>query len=505
MLFSKLLQDLRLIFFVLFASGFCLCIFQEINTNDESWFLQVIRRVVSGEVLYRDIYFGVTPLAIYIPSFLCSIFGVELLLVRSCLALYFALGGILILKALREVGIKQVNSVVFVAALLAFSQSQASWGLSGYNSLAKVFFLAVFVFLLKALRADLGGDLLSKQRWLMWAGVSAALCIGSKQNVGAIASLCIVATLSISSREFWRDLLRTFAPLFITLALILLPTVLLGGWDSFMDYAFWNKKRYVALKHNTYFLNFPSLEPYPLFITVAPFLAVIGLIVSWFWIEERERLLWKCIFIFFVGSLFVLFPRPDNHQKLAVIPFFLIAILYSANKIPLIFRLRKFLVPLLGTWLILVGAGFYTFYLSLRPWVKGFAKQSHMAPFSGIFVDQNRLKEWEQLKRDFKPPREGTYFFSLNAGFYFILFDLKNPIPFDISFHSALGCRGEELIPQWIKEGRVARVIRDHPSRSKWGALQLGNRPLALEAFIEQNMAKADFGTLFEIYELPKK
>ena len=51
---------------ILFASGLFVSITRGANMADESWFLQVIHRVTNGDVLYRDVFFGATPLSVYI-------------------------------------------------------------------------------------------------------------------------------------------------------------------------------------------------------------------------------------------------------------------------------------------------------------------------------------------------------------------------------------------------------------------------------------------------------
>ena len=39
--------------------------FSGVNTRDEAWFLQVVSRVSDGDVLYRDFFFGSTPLSVW--------------------------------------------------------------------------------------------------------------------------------------------------------------------------------------------------------------------------------------------------------------------------------------------------------------------------------------------------------------------------------------------------------------------------------------------------------
>ena len=49
---------------------------------DEVWMTQVLRRVLEGETLYRDIFFGVPPLSVYATAAIGKLFGAELIVVR---------------------------------------------------------------------------------------------------------------------------------------------------------------------------------------------------------------------------------------------------------------------------------------------------------------------------------------------------------------------------------------------------------------------------------------
>ena len=40
--------------------------FSGVNTRDEAWFLQVVARVADGDVLYGDVFFGSTPLSVWL-------------------------------------------------------------------------------------------------------------------------------------------------------------------------------------------------------------------------------------------------------------------------------------------------------------------------------------------------------------------------------------------------------------------------------------------------------
>ena len=50
--------------------------------SDESWFLQVLARVAAGDVLYREVGIGVTPLSVYVTSWATAFTGLEIVAVK---------------------------------------------------------------------------------------------------------------------------------------------------------------------------------------------------------------------------------------------------------------------------------------------------------------------------------------------------------------------------------------------------------------------------------------
>jgi len=469
----------------LFVVAMLFCLIQEISLDDETWFLQVARRILSGELLYRDIHFGVTPLSAYVSSAICSIFGLELIAMRALLAIYFVASALLIFAILKELGIARPVTWPLLIALFVIASPQANWGFSGYNGLAKVFFLGTFLFAL--------------QKRIFFAAVCAGLCAATKQNVGAIALLCLLAHLFARydwrTRDFWKLSAMACAIFSALLAIILLPTALLGGWDSFVDCAIWNKARYLEIKdHPSYFSYDLPFDAYALFIYCAPFLAIGGLLLSRFRIRT-EQLAWATVLIFFCGAIAVLYPRADHMQKAVAIPFFLIAILYSYEKLQPSIPLW----PLVWIWLIIGGVEKFPFAVLGDCW-QGNAKISHLSHFQQLIVDKQLLKHWGRLKRECLLPQKGTYFLSTHAGFYFLLFDLQNPTPFDYPIHPALGLRGETELLSAIAEGKIRCIVFDHPDWSNWQEIPPVRRALALETFMEEQMDIQSFDTIFQIF-----
>ncbi|NGX47962.1 MAG: hypothetical protein K1000chlam3_01347 [Chlamydiae bacterium] len=468
------------------------CVFQEINTDDETWFLQVVNRVLSGDVLYRDVFLGVTPLSVYIPAFFCWIFGSELLVVRLVHALYFAVGIFLSCGILKELKGSHSFSFLFILSFFVFAHSQVTWGYSGYNALANVFFLGCFYFTLRWINYF-------SIRQLALAAAMAGLCFCTKQNVGALAFICLLTVFIVVSRHARiKSMLVLFFSFSIVIAACLISSAIQGGWGNFLDYVIFNKSRYLRSGHPNYFLIPSSWDSYSIFIFIAPFSLVFLLIFSFIKRKVESIILW----IFLFAAILTLYPRPDNAQKMLCIPFVLIAIVYF-------FDSSKFKKGILGTWFSL--ALIFSLSQSSMGFFQGKKRISKIPHFRGIVMDKKCHMHWKSMKKRFTRLDMGDrlFFLSTHAGFYYLLFDLKNPTPFDLPIHPALGCHGEELIQQKIQIGQIDKIFIDHISWTNWLTVK-HKRPFQLEAFMHQNMEESEgfiedfFDPIFQMFQNPR-
>ncbi|NGX37923.1 MAG: hypothetical protein K1000chlam2_01091 [Chlamydiae bacterium] len=476
-----------LIGIAIFCVGFYLCRFQEINLDDETWFLQVVNRFLSGDVLYRDIFLGVTPLSVYITSFFCWLFGVELLVARGVLVLYYVCTILLTRAILQELEIPQRYSLLLILAFFVFMHPQHTWAFSGYNSLACVFFLACFLMMLKwTNRKSLSS--------LIFAGVFAGLCFGSKQNLGLIALFGVLASFFVSRRNK-KEAFAILLPFLLVGIGILLPIFLQGGFDGFLEYAWLNKKKYLTSEHCNYFLIPPHWDSYSALIFAAPFLCTGIIFLALLRSQKRNSII---LAIFLICSFLGLYPRPDNVQKLTCIPLILITILYGYNQIQSALRLqvRDFLHTTMIIWLFL-GMG-----------MRIYAKKEHLIlcnlpHFKGVFITHEAHDHWWSVKDSLAKMEidKNCFFLSTHGGFYYLLFELKNPTLFDYPIYPTLGLHGEDKVIDQIKTGEIHYVFTDHPSWTNWLEQKKDRRPLQLETYLKQEMAAEDLGTIFQIYQ----
>ena len=315
---------MKILLWVFLAAAF-FALVQEINTDDETWFLQVLHRFLSGEKLYKEIFLGVSPLSVYITALPMFFLGHELLIARLVLVLYFTLGVYFMLLIMKELKIERYGTPLFFLGCFVLAHPQTNWGFSPYNPLAKVLLLATFWTALKW-NASLEESLPARPWiWLLFSACMAALCFAAKQNVGGIAALCALANCFVQRKKTGLfDMSIFIAMFFFVLALLFLPIFLQDAFDSFLHYGIFHKTRYLSMRDNTYFLDFKDWSLYSICIYLLPFALSLGGLLSF-----RKKGTHKHTFlIFLIGGALVLFPRPDNMQKIAFVPFALLGVLY---------------------------------------------------------------------------------------------------------------------------------------------------------------------------------
>jgi hypothetical protein len=275
----------------------------------------------------------------------------------------------------------------------------------------------------------------------------------------------------------------------LVVVLVLMPVVVQGGWDSFLDYCWINKKRYLAIEHCNYFLIPSSWDSYSVLIFLAPFLTV-GFLIHTFFLE-KENTAQAVLGFFLVASLLNLYPRPDNVHKMTCIPFLLIVIAYGYSKMksklnPAFQKYLKTGVSLWFLYVLIVALG-----LPALSFIKGKKTVSQLCHFRRIVLDKEEYQHWKKMKNAFATlglGKKDCFFLSTHGGFYYLLFRLKNPAPFDYPVHPALGCRGEEQIIHLVKTQQIKKLLMDHKRWSNWLMMEKDRRPYHLEAFLTQNM-----------------
>jgi hypothetical protein len=423
------------VFLVIFAWSFT----SDLNIGDESWFLQVVHRVNQGEVLYRDIFFGATPVSVYLSCFVVKLFGTQILVLKALNTGIFVLTAMLCCKIANKI------SWQFLLILAVFYFPLCSN--SVYSPLANLFFIGCLYSMLKWIETDY------HILYLIGASCFAALCFGTKQNMGILALLCVLSSLYMKRKKFKKNTI--FALLLFALVglFLLIPILISGGWEGFLDYAFLNKVTYLQKGQLSYFskVNFSSMRSSTLFLL--PVFAISGLVWK---IWKTKTHTCRVLLIFCLGSFFSVFPRMDDFHLAIAVPICLIGFLYSIKEFPKV--ASYVIVGLCLYWTIPQTEQLYHT-------LKGKRKMLTLSHFYGVWVDPSCAR-FLQDRIDFIQQHlhgnETVFILSPYAGFYYLALDLPNQTPFDYPLVTTFGRGGEEKMTLRIASGEFQRVFFDH-------------------------------------------
>jgi 4-amino-4-deoxy-L-arabinose transferase-like glycosyltransferase len=452
-------------------------------TWDHNWFLLVAHRLLSGDVLYRDVWFVATPLSMYVTAALAAVFGTEVLVIKALMALLFALTVLLTWRIARQLDLSRLATWLLVGILLVY---YPSW-MPGYNvpytPMGYMFLLATLSAVLDWRACPLG----RAPAWrspLLIAGICAGLGFVSKQNLGvyALAALCL-SVLAVDLGT-WVSAPRlgaaavAIASTCLTAGLILLPVLLTGSGTKLLDYGFLSQGTYVGHAQITYTSQLAtwldlasdavSLRSLGSFFWqsqfVLPFLAFAGLLWAWAREDGGQRRL-AAILLLFVGAAFVgVFPRVDINHMVCAVPTLLLGLAWATSHVRLLTNprwgslARTVLLVATGLWLT------YHAFGSVRWMASGLRSGRYQfAPwprFRGVFLRSDFVADTDvqaQVLRD-SVRGDDTFILSLPAAFYYHVTGLRNPTPFDFPLSTAFGLHGQEEVIEAIEQGQVCWV-----------------------------------------------
>lgn len=497
---------------IIFSLGYFFSIVSGINMADESWFLQVVHRVTSGDVLYRDVFCGYTPLSVYLTAVFTTIFGTEILVLKAMMSLCLVFTVLLSCRIVRQLGGTEGFPFLFVVALIVYAPPGAS-GMT--TPLANLFFLGCFSAALMRLeisKLDNGvyADRSKSKIVLAVAGVAAGLCFVTKQNIGLYALSALLLTVIVGSRglrwsgrRLFFDIVLILTAFILASVLVLLPVWLSGGAEKFLDYGFLNKGTYLRLGRLSYLEELSRLAIFPSeagtfkklqqLYWLTPFLLPLmtfgALLVTRLRSGPDKRGVTITVFLF-VGAAFIgIFPRVDNHHLIYAIPELLIGLVYAWHRLrPCIAKRWDYLVRAgLVLWL---GAGMC--FMLMYPYIKiasGNYQPSTLPHFRGALIDvslQNEIYTNVKILKEIAKSDQ-PFLLSPYAGFYYLVAGLKNPTPFDYPLATAFGRNGESEVIAAISRRQIRTVCLDYRGLSHLTLL----RAEVLERFVQEYMERS--------------
>jgi hypothetical protein len=481
---------------------------------DESWFLAIIERVVEGEILYRDVFWPVTPLSVNIAVPLASVFGLEVFVLRAILTIYFVLTVRMCWLIGRQLRIGTAQLVVMTIGLVAYAPPGEVYG-SHYNPLAVLFFLITLSATLRW--EEVRSFSQSKAfRMLLIASISAALCVSAKPNLGvlALAGIFVSSFLKSVPNASSHNPLITLgwvSSIFVSTAVLLMaPTIIESGIGPF-GVNIMSQRSYVSLGEIPYAVGLGKLF-YPDAFSVRSlgallpflFLPVSVLGISLLFCYKRESTNNEVLILMAFLSLIVLgiWPRFDDTHLYMIVPLVLIVVSYTW------FHLKPFIRPRFKRFTLICV------FIWIGIWLR-FTLQDQMAfAFSGNFQFSNLphhrgvivLSTWHQNQLDWAgkineivPSKEPILYVSRYAGFYYLISSRKNPSAHDSGLSNIMTLQIQEGLIDDIETEHIRYIYLEDEAPDYSLADPL--RPSELESYIRNKMTK--ISDVMPIYTRP--
>jgi hypothetical protein len=432
-----------------------------IGLADESWFLQVVARMRTGDALYRDVYLGVTPLSAYVTSLFTLVTGVDVLAEKLVTNLSFAATIWLAWRMAREVAGDGIAGLLAGVLLILARPS----GSPPYTPLAVACFMATAAATLRWTGDDRRRDAL--------IGLCAGLAFLAKQNVGLLALGAAGAVMALDSALPVASRLRALATVVGATVAIgacgLLPTWLAGGWPMFVDYGFAGKGAYLAFGRVSYLASLsewlgsarhlwiPGAAGDLLhgLVLILPGIVLVAVLANW-----RRRGLdvnaWRLLTFAAAGTLIAL-PRWDRFHMAYAVPIHLVTLASlgggrpgmtapgsSRSSLALAAAFPAAVVVTLLPGLIAMDRG----RLSLLPHFRGAVVTP--AADAAMRTDVDRLTR--------AAGGRPTFVLDSRAGFLYLAAGLRNPTPFDVPAVMSVGRHGTDTLLRQFGDGSIDQV-----------------------------------------------
>ena len=492
---------------LLFAISYGLTLLSDLGTGsyilDKSWFLQVVNRVSAGDVLYRDVFFGATPLAIYLTVPVTGVFGNAMVFALAWWSVWFTVLLLLAMRIARQLDLGAGAAWFLPLSLIIF---MAPWLWSPYSLLATLWLLVCFSAMVSWSDAALR-DGKEANRWLMLAGIAAGLCFASKQNLGVYAAAAIGAVVLTSAggwanRNAWPgSIVRAAVAFLIPLALMLVPVLTSGGGAAFLDYGFTNKGTYLQQGGLSYgenlldivrhlpprtLLNVEFLYWQLLFLLLPIALLVVG--AAWWRGDRTERVRAAVVIAFTIAAALGVYPRASIVHLSVAVPILLLGTVYGARRlVPILAKPRAVAVAALGSVWLLIGAGL----IAVEPvsdLASGRFVSANLAHFQDVPVANSARPYMRTATKlaELATAGEHPFILSTRAGFLYLASGVANPTPYDYPLVTAFGRNGERNVVDALSDGRIASVCLDPELAT--AAYLVSLRPYHILTYVAERM-----------------
>ena len=486
--------------------------------TDETWFLQVLHRVQQGDILYRDVFFGVTPLSAYLALGPVAVLGTELIVLKLLAALCFSASVFLASRIVRQCGAASRLPIVAVGFLLVYGYH----GNYQYSALAYLCLLGCCSATLSwaKVRVSSSPTKVLDRSWfpLIAAGLWAGLCFSAKQNIGAYVLGALMFSVAVQSStpahadiaKRHREFVVALGAFAVTVAGFLLPVALSGAIPGFWAHAFANKALYLQSASSWYPDGLAelgrvlggdwSLANLRGASMIGPFLLLVGSLMlatmSWLW-PGRDDGPHQNVVLSFVGAgILGIVPSLDQFHVGAAATIMAVGCMcvwpQVTPRIPPVWRRAAHIG--LGAW-VLLGLGSRVIEPPVRL-VTGQLRLSDLPHLHGILVptDQHDLVRQRSAALRQHVGHGELLILDLDASLYYLVGGLRNPTPFDYPLVNSLGPGGQQQVIAAIDRGEIRDVCL--PSSRDQTYLT----PLLLDRHVREHLQSGPDVGLCEIF-----
>jgi len=462
--------------------------------RDEAWFLHITLRHLEGEVLYRDVFLGVTPLSVQVASAWLRLWGESWLALKALSALIAAGTLLLTLFWGRQKGFSR-NELLFFGAIL--------WMLTPLEGHSLYAPLGAFLLLV-------GFYLVDREAPSWLGGLALGLTAATKQTIGlaglAAAGWAIAHRSDATGKRKTAQGFGLLGGFLLGNGLALLPFLGTGAFPHLWVQGFVGKSRYLRV----------SLAPFrgdewPGALNLC-FMACICAILL-LPLMRRKQDAWpqdslKTLYPFALLSMVAVAVRAVWGQVYEVLPLVGLVALASWRMVSEAISARVWkglLIGLTGGSILIFVKPLLKDSLSL---LRGQSIFVHSGPFHGLPMRRDPGADLLRGMQMLGTGRTDTFLLMKHAAHGYRLGGARNPTPYDYPTVPAFSRDGEAHVLEAIRCGRVQRVLiwRDHPAtRNRFLAFWLGNlragcRTEMLESWIQANMTYQGSMGSFEVY-----
>lgn len=426
-----------------------------VNRADEAWNLQLIQRMLGGDVVYRDLRYYPTPLALFVGLGAAKVFGAQMLMFKALVAVSFGVttaAGVAMARMLS--GGRRAQILVVVGCLL-FALPPPS---SLYNTLAITFASLTALAVLRWDTALAGAPARLFHR-AGATGLATGACLLTKYNVGAAVALAVAGSFTVAlvqrrigTRAYLASAAAAAGACLLAVCAGMAPVLLQGAADDFarqitdgsslLDAAVPYSEGWTPLVDALRVFDDAGMRAFAPY-ALLPLAAAIGVLaVARTAGPARARLLVLCFFS--VAAAVVAVPRADHVVWAVPLP---IALL-TASAMHLT-RPWHELRPALAASLRSMTLGFVAAWAALA--LVGDAIEARdfervpSGPLAGALLHAGN---WRDLRGETTElaGRIGTdrkvFIVSLEAASYYLIGDLRNPTRFDYPDDFEFGAGG---------------------------------------------------------------